>query len=195
MQIETLTNFIINRQSLFSNQMEEGASIEKDLIWSLLKLANYAPSHRRTQPWRFRVFHEESKNIFFTDLANLYKETTNIELYDENKYKKIANKSSSISTVIAICMKRCSKESVPVFEEEYAVACAVQNILLGMKPLGIIGYWSTPKMAFTSEMKAYLELDKEDKCMGFLQLGLPKQGLPEIPQKQNDPIELKVTWH
>ncbi|MFB1021577.1 MAG: nitroreductase family protein, partial [Vicingaceae bacterium] len=93
MQIETLTNFIINRQSLFSNQMEEGASIEKDLIWSLLKLANYAPSHRRTQPWRFRVFHEESKNIFFTDLANLYKKTTKIELYDENKYKKIANKS------------------------------------------------------------------------------------------------------
>ena len=83
---------------------------------------------------------------------------------------------------------------VAVFEEEYAVACAVQNILLGINSLNIIGYWSTPKMCFTSEFKSYLKLNTEDKCMGILQLGVKKPNLPAIPKQLNGAIKDKVEW-
>ena len=92
-------------------------------------------------------------------------------------------------------MNRCEKKSVPVFEEQWSAACSIQNILLGMKSFGIIGYWSTPKTAFTKEMKDYLKLEGENQCMGFLQLGLPREGLPEIPKLENGTIEAKVIWH
>lgn len=194
MEFLNVKNIIAKRQSLFAQQMEVGATIEQEKIWKLLDLANYAPSHRRTQPWRFSVFEKEAKNDFFETLASIYKSITSEELFDEKKEQKILNKSKNVAVVIAICMNRCEKESVPVFEEQWAVACSVQNILLGMKSLGIIGYWSTPKMAFTKEMKDYLKLEGENQCMGFLQLGIPKEGLPEIPRLENGPIEDKVTW-
>lgn len=194
MEFLNVKNIIAKRQSLFAQQMEIGATIEQEKIWKLLELANYAPSHRRTQPWRFSVFEKEAKNDFFETLASIYKSTTSKELFEEKKEQKILNKSKNVAVVIAICMKRCDKGSVPVFEEQWAVACAVQNILLGMKSLNIIGYWSTPKMAFCAEMKDYLNLENEDQCMGFLQLGIPKEGLPEIPKLENGPIEDKVTW-
>ncbi|MDA9072183.1 nitroreductase [bacterium] len=194
MEFLNVKNIIAKRQSLFAQQMEIGATIEQEKIWKLLELGNYAPSHRRTQPWRFSVFEKEAKNDFFETLASIYKSTTSKELFEEKKEQKILNKSKNVAVVIAICMKRCDKGSVPVFEEQWAVACAVQNILLGMKSLNIIGYWSTPKMAFSAEMKDYLNLENEDQCMGFLQLGIPKEGLPEIPKLENGPIEDKVTW-
>ena len=194
MEFLNVKNIIAKRQSLFAQLMEIGATIEQEKIWKLLELANYAPSHRRTQPWRFSVFEKEAKNDFFETLASIYKSTTSKELFKEKKEQKILNKSKNVAVVIAICMKRYDKGSVPVFEEQWAVACAVQNILLGMKSLNIIGYWSTPKMAFSAEMKDYLNLENEDQCMGFLQLGIPKEGLPEIPKLENGPIEDKVTW-
>ena len=194
MEYEKLKNILAGRQSLFTQQMGENKTIEKDKILQLLELANYAPSHRRTEPWRFTVFQNEAKIDFFKTLASIYKSGTTETSFNPKKEQKILGKAINVSVVIAICMNRCSKESVPEFEEQWAVACAVQNMLLGMQSLGIIGYWSTPKMAFGKEMKSYLNLKAEDQCMGFLQLGVPKEGFPGIPQKQNGPIEDKVSW-
>jgi hypothetical protein len=63
-----------------------------------------------------------------------------------------------------------------------------------MKPLNIIGYWGSGKLAYTNEMKQFLKLDADDKCLGFLQLGVPKKGLPDLPKKQMSGIEEKVVW-
>tara|TARA_B110000046_G_scaffold35749_2_gene39085 strand:- start:50250 stop:50837 length:588 start_codon:yes stop_codon:yes gene_type:complete len=194
MEYNEVKNIISERQSLFGQQMAENASIEKDKIIKLLQLANYAPSHRRTEPWRFTVFQNEEKNVFFKNLALIYKSTTSKVDFDANKFHKIGKKSKNVAVVIAICMNRCSKESVLVFEEQWAVACSVQNILLGMKSLGIIGYWSTPKMAFSEAMKSFLDLEGDNQCMGFLQLGIPKEGLSAIPRKENNPIKDKISW-
>lgn len=194
MEYSNVKKIISERQSLFVQQMAEDATIEKEKLWKLLQLANYAPSHRRTEPWRFTIFQNEGVLDFFLTLANIYKSTTSEQDFEEKKYQKILSKSKNVSVVIAICMNRCAKESVPIFEEQWAVACSVQNMLLGMKSLGIIGYWSTPKMAFTDEMKSFLDLEGNNQCMGFLQLGIHKEGLPNIPIKENNPIENKVTW-
>ena len=194
MNYKDVKNIISQRQSLFVPQMAENKTIEEDKIWQLLELANYAPSHRRTNPWRFIVFQNESKLDFFKTLAAIYKSSTLRKDYDSKKEQKILSKAKNVSVVIAVGMNRCSKESVPVFEEQWSVACAVQNILLGMKSLGIIGYWSTPKIAFSKEMKSYLKLEDNDQCMGFLQLGLPREDLLNIPQQLNGSIKEKVTW-
>ena len=194
MEYETVKSIIKGRQSLFAQQMAENKTIEEGIIRELLELANYAPSHRRTEPWRFTVFQKAAKHDFYNTLAAIYKLTSSEISFNPQKEQRILGKAKNVSTVIAICMNRCSKKSVPVFEEQWAVACAVQNMLLGMKSLKIIGYWSTPKMAFTEEMKAYLKLNNEEQCMGFLQIGLPKEGLPHIPQKTNGSMADKVTW-
>jgi len=194
MTIEEISSWIQSRQSLYPAQMQAGIKIEDEKIWQLLRNANYAPSHKRTEPWRYIVFNEDSLKKFYMALGDIYKQITPQAEFKAEKLKKYEHRSTVVSHVIAICMKRDEAKRVPVQEEEYAVACSVQNILLSMKALGIIGYWSTGKIAFSEEIKDFLQLGKEDKCMGFLQLGVPKNDLPEIPKNQMSDIESKVKW-
>jgi nitroreductase len=192
--IEEVSNWIKSRQSLFPAQMQEKAIIPDADIWKLLENANYAPSHKRTEPWRFVVFSNQEKTKLFDKIISISL-ILNPELtLDSEKIKKIESRKGFVSNAIAICMKRDTKESIPEFEEEYSVACSVQNILLSMKALNIIGYWSTAKPFFSQEMKEYLNLTNADKCLGFLFLGKPKDNLPEINKKQMTPIEEKVIW-
>lgn len=192
--IEEVSTWIQSRQSLFPAQMEVGATIPDADIWKLLDNANYAPSHKRTEPWRYVVFSDQSKVDFFDKMISISMIQDPELTFNSNKVKKLNQRKNIVSHVIAICMKRDENECVPEFEEEYAVSCSVQNILLSMKALNIIGYWSTGKTAFSSSMKEYLNLNKKDKCLGFLILGVPKQGLPEIRREQMSPIEDKVDW-
>ncbi len=194
MDIEAVSELIQSRQSLYPAQMEPGAQIPDEAIWKLLKNANYAPSHKRTEPWRFIVFSEEGVDQFFKAMGEIYQQVTPKEEFKAEKLEKFKRKAGIISHVIAVGMKRDEKERIPIQEEEYAVACAVQNIMLSTKSLNIIGYWGTGKLAYTDEMKSFLGLGKEDKCMGFLQLGVPKEGLPDLEKKQMSEIEEKVTW-
>ena len=194
LSFEQASWLIQNRQSLYPAQMEAGLKIPDEDIWKLLNNANYAPSHKRTEPWRYIVFSGNSLINFFEKMGSIYKAITPKEAFDYRKIEKFNSKAKTLSHLIAICMKRDEKEVVPEEEEAYAVACSVQNILLSMKPLNIIGYWGTGKIAFSKEMKTFLALKDKDKCMGFLQLGVPKSGLPEIPKKQLTTIAEKVEW-
>lgn len=54
-----VSNLIKNRFSWYPAQMKSNAKIPDESIWKLLELANYAPNHKRTEPWRFVVFSEE----------------------------------------------------------------------------------------------------------------------------------------
>ena len=191
---ELVTSIVKSRQSLYPAQMNQDLKIPDEDIWKLLENANYAPSHKRTEPWRYIVFSDTSLIDLFNEMIRIYKESTPEEDFDPRKVEKFQKKATILSHVIAICMKRDEAESIPVEEEEYAVACSVQNILLSMKTLNIIGYWGTGKIAFSEEMKNYLKLEEKDKCMGFIQLGVPKEGLPDIPKKQMSPIKDKVEW-
>lgn len=194
MEYEKVKNLITSRFSWYPAQMKENEKIPNESIKKLLELANYAPNHKRTEPWRFVVFSEEKVNDFYHKLANIYTESTPEESFDPKKVEKLNARASRVSHVVAIVMKRDEKERVPIQEEEYAVACAVQNILLGASSLNIIGYWGTGKIAFSEEMKSYLKLREEDKCMGFLQFGVPMDNLPTLEKKPMSPIEEKITW-
>ncbi|MBD99662.1 MAG: nitroreductase [Verrucomicrobia bacterium] len=194
MNIEQVSALIKSRRSWYAAQMDETKNIPNEDIWKLLQNANYAPSHKRTEPWRFIVFDPTQLNSFFDKMAEIYLKITMPENVKADKLKKYKMKAETLSHVIAICMKRDTAERIPMEEEEYAVACAVQNMLLSLNSLNIIGYWSTGKLAFAEETKTFLKLSDKDKCMGFLQLGVPKKGLPELPKIQMSGIETKVSW-
>lgn len=194
MDIATVSKIIQNRKSFYTGQMDETLTIPDEDIWKLLENANYAPSHKRTEPWRYIVFSGNSLTELYEEQARIYLSITPESEIKPAKVEKLNRKATILSHAIAICMKRDEKECVPIEEEEYAVACSVQNILLSMDSLNIIGYWGTGKIAFSDEMKKYLKLGKQDKCLGFLQLGVPKDGLPKIQKQQMSGIREKVEW-
>lgn len=184
------TQIIRSRRSIFPHSYTN-EKIPNSLIEELLENANHAPTHRFTEPWRFKVITGEKLGALGDLLANLYKEKMSEESFSEMKYKKTAQKPRQCSHVIAICMERDAKESVPEWEEVAATAMAVQNIWLSASAYGIGAYWSSPSTIKSSSCQAFLNLSEGQRCLGFLFMGYHQ--MPEQAAKRS-PIQEKTEW-
>ena len=86
----------------------------------MLGNANYAPTHKMTEPWRFVVFCDEGIQVFANFQADKYLERMG-EKADTQKETKLRTKPLSASHIIAIGMKR--NEVVPEMEEIAGCGC------------------------------------------------------------------------
>ena len=62
-------------------------SIDDNDINLILEAANWAPTHKKTEPWRFKVIRDEFKVKFGSFLAEKYKEKT--LKFSDYKYNSI----------------------------------------------------------------------------------------------------------
>ena len=187
-EFEQLSNIIRTRRSIFPACYID-KPIEDELIMQILENANWAPTHRKTEPCRFKVMKGEALEKLSDFAVNFYTNNTSAEDFSAMKLKKNKNKPLKCACVIAICMKRDERQSVPEWEEEAAVACAVQNMWLSCTTLGIGAYWSTPKSI--DDSKEFLGLKSGEKCMGFFYMGY----YGEVDAKsERGPIANKVEW-
>ncbi|MAP80161.1 MAG: nitroreductase [Aequorivita sp.] len=182
-----ISETIKNRRAIFPAQYND-KPITKEEINTILEAANWAPTHKRTEPWRFKVFHGISQVALGKFLAETYKEST--EKFSQFTYNKLMDNPVKAGCVIAICMQRDPKESVPEWEEIAATAMAVQNMWLAAHELNIGAYWSSP--GIIKYMNQFIELNKDERCLGFFYLGKYDGKLPEGTRKST--IETKTMW-
>lgn len=188
---EEISRLIRFRRSVYPHQFtcEE---IRKAVMDELLENANWAPTHKVTEPWRFTVFCGAGKTRLAEFMAGLYKtETSANGTFEEGKYKSLLSKPLEASHVIAIGMKRDPKERLPEIEEVEAVACAVQNMALTAAAHGLGAYWGTGGITYFESAKTFFDLGPADKLLGFMYLGIPKK-VPAAGRRK--PIEEKVRW-
>ena len=183
-----ISEVIRKRRSIFPPSYNN-APIPIEFIEEILENANWAPNHRKTEPWRFKVFREKALQRLSEYLGNWYKQNTPADLFSEKKYEKTIKKPLQSGCVIAICMQRDPLEKVPEWEEIAAVACAVQNMWLTTTSLGLGAYWSSPRSII--EAKEFLGLKKGETCMGLFYIGSTNETRIEGTRK---PIAEKVTW-
>ena len=183
----TLQNLIASRRSVFPSQYNDQPISEAE-IKTMLAAANWAPTHRRTEPWRFKVLQGEAKTNLGQFMSKKYRETT--AKFSEMKFKKISQKMDQSAVVIAICMQRDEKESVPEWEEIAAVAMAVQNMWLVAHELGIGTYWSSPSTI--AQMHELFDFNPGERCLGFFYMGKYDQEL-ELGTRQST-IAAKTVW-
>lgn len=190
MNIQEVNDLIRNRRAIYPATYT-GEIIPDEKVRTVLENANWAPNHKKTEPWRFIIFKDKALQRLSSYLADYYVENTPKGKFSQTKYKKTINKTVNCSHVIAICMQRDPEESLPEWEEKAAVACAVQNMWLTCSAMGIGCYWSTPKAAL--DAKRFLQLDKGQQCLGLFYMGIPKPVAMNIPG-QRGPIDEKVQW-
>ena len=157
---------IEKRRSVFPVQYNDKPIAKAD-IEKLLEAANWAPNHKKTEPWRFKVLTGGSKARLGEFLSNKYQEV------DANpkqiKIKKLKENPSKAAAIIAICMQRDPNESLPEWEEVAATAMAVQNMWLCATEMGIGSYWSSPGLI--RYMDEFFDLAEGEKCLGFFYMG------------------------
>jgi nitroreductase len=188
---ENIRNIIQQRRTVKPADMN-GQKIDSALIHQLLELADWAPTHGLTEPWRFIVFENNAVQKFCADHAQLYKSNTSKEKYTEAKYEKLLHLGDTVSHIILVYMKRSEGNTIPVEEEFAAVAAATQNILLGAASLDIAVLWSTGGMTHAPAMKTYFNLATNDTILGLLYMGYSDQ--PVKKGERNILMADKVDW-
>jgi len=186
----SINELIKNRRSIFPKTYID-KPIPKEIIEQVLENANWAPNHKLTEPWRFKVFTGASLELLGGALADIYKANIPEEKYQERKFKKLQTNPTKAGCVIAICMQRDPKESLPEWEEVAAVACAVQNMYLTCTAYSLGSYWSSPGIIKYPAVGKFLKLKEGEKCLGFFYMGY--HNLPKIEGKRGA-IADKVEW-
>ena len=74
-----ISEIIKSRRAVFPAQYNNGP-IGREEIMKILEAANWAPTHRRTEPWRFKVIQGESQARLAEFLSRTYKENRKVFL-------------------------------------------------------------------------------------------------------------------
>ena len=180
--VSEINDCIRTRRSIYPVQFSD-REISKELIEVMLENARWAPTHKLTQPWRFKVFIDEGKQRFADFHSEKYKEITPEEKFSEMKYKKIRQNAERSSVVIAIVLHRDEKASIPEEEEIASVAMAVQNMHLTCSAYGLGAYWGSGGLTRHEEMEQFLKLADNERCLGFFYIGYPAMDWPKKTER------------
>ena len=160
---------------------------DKD-IKLILEAANWAPTHKKTEPWRFKVIKGDYKKEFGEFLGKKYKEKA--LKYSEFKHNTLIKKVEKSSAIILICMQRDPNESIPEWEEIAAVSMSVQNMWLMSTKLNIGSYWSSPSLI--NYINEFIDLNKGERCLGIYYMGHYET---KIDSRIPNSIDNKTLWY
>jgi len=182
---------IKNRRTIYPPLYSDRKLDKKD-IEKILEAATWAPNHGSTEPWRFFVYQNESRQRLADFLGAEYIKQFQGDLYNDRKYINASTWPMLAQAVIAVGMKRTINSKIPAIEEERAVACAIQNMLLMSAELGIASYWSTGKVVYSKAMRSFLNLEDEDEVIGLLYFAYPKE---KPIKKTRTPFTTYTQWY
>lgn len=188
--LSEINDLIRNRRTIYPEQFNS-RKVHREQIEVILNNAMWAPTHGKTQPWRFKVFTDQGLQRLSDFLGKAYQETTPEESFSEVKMKKLVERPLRSSVVIAVCMERQESEKIPEIEEIEAVACAIQNMYLTCTAYGLGGFWSSPKLIYTPVINEFLGLKEKDKCLALFYIGYPDA---EWPTSHRKPLEYMTEW-
>jgi nitroreductase len=139
--------------------------VDRETLDELFELARWAPNHKLTNPWRFRVLGPGA-----------------LERLKEAAGDPIAAaKLDRAPTLVAVS---ATQTGDPVMDEEdvLAAAAAAYVVLLAAHGRGLAGYWRTPGVLRSPEGRAALQVPDDEHVIGLLHLGHPRQE-PRVPER------------
>jgi len=139
--------------------------LDRATLDELFELARWAPNHKLTNPWRFRVVGPQA-----------------LERLKQAADDPIAAaKLDRAPTLVAVS---ATQSGDPVLDEEdvLATATAAYIVLLAAHGRGLAGYWRTPGVLRSAAGRAALEVADDERVLGLLHLGHPRQE-PRVPER------------
>ena len=139
--------------------------VDRETLDELFELARWAPNHKLTNPWRFRVLGPRA-------LERL-KATSDDPI--------AAVKLGRAPTLVAVSAAQCGDDVIDE-EDVCATAVAAYVVLLAAHARGLAGYWRTPALLRTPAGRAAVGIEGGERVLGLLHLGHPRQE-PRAPER------------
>ena len=167
-----INEIIAQRRSIYPKEFT-GEKIDKQVLETLLRNANFAPNHKSNYPWRFVVIADASLESWVDKAAEIYQNETASESFNQSKFDKIKYYTQQVSHAIAIVMERGPDTKSIEREDICAVAAGVQNMYLSLSQFEHVGgYWSTGMGTYSKAMFEFLKLNENKTLLGFFVLGV-----------------------
>ena len=181
---------IASRRSIFRFKPEP---LEKGLLERILSYGIWAPNHHVTEPWRFVVLGDDTRETLAGRYAEIQmakapagSDQDTVDTLKEAGHRKFLSK----PTIVAVS---CQQEGDDQRKrEDYAAACcAVHNIQLAAWSEGVGVQWSTGPITLEEATYRLLGMDPDREYMvGFLYMGFPE----EIPTQRRKPPGEVIRW-
>lgn len=152
----------------------------RELLEQAVDIARWAPNHHMTQPWRFYLLDEQSKQRIVELNADIVAQSKG----EAAARVKRRRWSAIPGWLVVTCMK--SDDALQAREDYAACCCAVHNLTLYLWSLGIGCKWTTG--AVTRDARFYqaldIDADRED-VVSLLWYGYPDHN----PKTRRKPLE------
>jgi len=138
----------------------------RELILEALELANWAPNHHLTEPWRYYLLGPETKEKLCRLNADLLRAVRGDKAAD----LKLQRWLEIPGWLIQTCM--VSANAVRMDEDYAACCCAAQNLLLYLWSQGVGCKWTTGELSRHEELYRILKLDPlQERVTGLFWYG------------------------
>jgi nitroreductase len=134
--------------------------VSREILDELFELARWAPNHHLSNPWRFRVLGERTRE--------------RLKLLCEAQQAGSAIKLDRAPTLIAVSA-RSGGDPVEDLEDLLASALAAYIVLLAAHGRGLAGYWRTVAVLDQPAGRALLGIEADERVLGLLHLGPARQ--------------------
>jgi nitroreductase len=181
---------IQSRRTVKPPHYSERRISREDMDW-ILEQAAWAPTHGKTEPWRFRVYTGSTLEDLSGDLIRLYHAATPPDEVDNAKIKKLEVNPLHSSHALLLSSQTGINPKMTEIEDTEASACAVHNLCLAARSKGIASFWSTGAMIYHEEATRIFCLEPDKILMGVLYLGYPKSTWPKAVRA---PAASYVRW-
>lgn len=210
-------HLIATRRSIFPKDFD--GPVPRAAIERALAAANWAPTHGKTQPWRFCVFYGARAIERFEGLKraatsrSLAASPDKLEAALSKMHKKGKDVAKCAAVVCLVCKRVAGAKGnfMPEWEDTCAVACAVQNFHLQLTAEGFCGYWSSggvggwaddpevralvgasPASPASAEPSVAAADTPRDSILGWFHVGACTTA--GSYKARRDPIAEKTTW-
>lgn len=153
----------------------------------------WAPNHHLTEPWRFVVLGEKTKEILAQRYSDIQVEKASASASDAAKaalkaagYAKFMSKPTIVA---AACLK--NGDATKNLEDYAAACCAMQNVQLAAWAEGVGMQWSTGPITLEKDTYDLLGIHHErEYIIGFFYMGYPE----DIPTPRRKPLDAVMHW-
>lgn len=164
--------------------------VERAQIEQILEAGNWAPSHGKTEPWRFVVYSGAKRSILADAFGAAFRQMNPDIASGGEGEKAQMHRPWQAPVWIALGMQPSGR--FPEWEDLIAFGSAVQNMHIMASALGLAAKWTSGAVVMHPHVAEVVGFAPDVKLYGFLYIGHPAG---EWPAGVRGAMADKVTWN
>lgn len=146
--------------------VDAARAVPSDLVAELCELAQWAPNHKRTWPWRFALVSGDARARLGDVIADA------MHAYGDPPEKVVKTRTKYLRTPATLVVGSALGDTqLRTAENRDAVAAGIQNLLLAATARGLATYWGSCALGANDDVAEWCEFEPGTHISALIYLG------------------------